>query len=438
VAAAYGHVSLPWVREDGTVIRSLETSYVGPASHLRVEFAPRLNVMTGDNGLGKSFLLECLWWTLTRGWRGDVARPRRGHSDNASIQATFDGKARSVTTKGRFDISTQRWLATRGRPPMPGLVIYVAADGGFSVWDPLRHHANSKYVSEFLDVPFQSSLVFDRSSLWNGLRLPGGAVLCRGLVEDWVAWQRDKDRRFAALEEVLSVLSEGTERFRPAKPQRARVGDARLFPTLRLPYGIEPVTHVSAGVQRVISLAYLLVWSWFEHREAARVAHEPTTSSIIFLFDEIEAHLHPRWQRSLLPSLLKVVPALSGAKDVQLIGATHSPLLCASVETIVDDKLDRLFTLDLVHENKSTDVTLTRVPWEPLGQVDTWLKSDLFDLTSTRSIAAEALLKEAAGLAVDATRSPQRVADLTRQLEHAIAPTDPFWARWHAITSTKR
>lgn len=211
-------------------------------------------------------------------------------------------------------------------------------------------------------------------------------MLCRGLIEDWVAWERDGDDRFAELTEVLRVLSTGSEELRPGKPQRVSIGDARVFPTLRLPYGTEPIQHVSAGVQRVISLAYLLVWSWHEHIETAKLTGERPTTSVIFLFDEIEAHLHPRWQRSLLPSLLDVVGALSGAQGVQLIGATHSPLLCSSVETMVSDETDHLFTFDLVKDGRSWDVVFKRAPWEPIGDVDAWLRSDLFDLSSTRQV----------------------------------------------------
>ncbi|MGM0575297.1 MAG: hypothetical protein ACQEXJ_06165 [Myxococcota bacterium] len=46
----------------------IATKGVGPAAELRLDLARRLNVLTGDNGLGKSFLLEVTWWTLTGSW----------------------------------------------------------------------------------------------------------------------------------------------------------------------------------------------------------------------------------------------------------------------------------------------------------------------------------------------------------------------------------
>ncbi len=47
------------------MLKELHLQQVGSASHFDVEFADRLNIFTGDNGLGKSFLLDVAWWTLT-------------------------------------------------------------------------------------------------------------------------------------------------------------------------------------------------------------------------------------------------------------------------------------------------------------------------------------------------------------------------------------
>lgn len=39
---------------------------VGPAPEMEVELAPRLNLITGDNGLGKSFLLDVAFWVTVQ------------------------------------------------------------------------------------------------------------------------------------------------------------------------------------------------------------------------------------------------------------------------------------------------------------------------------------------------------------------------------------
>lgn len=47
----------------------------------------------------------------------------------------------------------------------------------------------------------------------------------------------------------------------------------------------------------------------------------------IVLIDEVDMHLHPSWQRKILPTLLETFPA------VQFIVTTHSPLVIANAET---------------------------------------------------------------------------------------------------------
>jgi hypothetical protein len=46
----------------------------------------------------------------------------------------------------------------------------------------------------------------------------------------------------------------------------------------------------------------------------------------VCLIDEVDAHLHPRWQETIIPGLRALFP------NVQFIATTHSPLVVASVE----------------------------------------------------------------------------------------------------------
>lgn len=54
------------------MLKSLHLKNVGPAPEMQMELAPRLNLITGDNGLGKSFLIDVAWWALTRKWPQDL------------------------------------------------------------------------------------------------------------------------------------------------------------------------------------------------------------------------------------------------------------------------------------------------------------------------------------------------------------------------------
>jgi len=134
-------------------------------------------------------------------------------------------------------------------------------------------------------------------------------------------------------------------------------------------------------------LAYLLIWTWQEHRAAAEVRGEKPAREVIFLVDEIEGHLHPKWQRRIVPALLNVMDALTGknGSKVQLIAATHSPLVLASLEPHFDTEKDRWFDLDL----EDSEVVLRTRPYVRQGEVGNWLVSDAFDLKEPRSLEGE-------------------------------------------------
>ena len=57
------------------MLQSIELRGVGPVAELDAELGSRLNVVTGDNGLGKSFILDTCFWALTGTWPGGQDRP---------------------------------------------------------------------------------------------------------------------------------------------------------------------------------------------------------------------------------------------------------------------------------------------------------------------------------------------------------------------------
>jgi hypothetical protein len=127
-------------------------------------------------------------------------------------------------------------------------------------------------------------------------------------------------------------------------------------------------------MRRIIALTYLLIWTWQEHLAAAEVRGEPAAQEIVFLIDEIEAHLHPQWQRRIAPAVLKVMDALTGERGsrVQLVAVSHSPLVLASAEPSFDAQKDAWFDLDL----EGKEVVLHQRDFVRLGEVSNWLTSE--------------------------------------------------------------
>lgn len=419
------------------MLNSLKLEGVGPAEKLAIEFKPRLNFLTGDNGLGKSFVLDIAWWSLTRTWaRGVMATPR-SDAEKSTIHFSYTGSAGEFAYKSGFDHEAQQWSVKQGRPAVPGVVIYAGVDGSFSVWDPARNYwKGDKDAAAAPNRP--RSFDFTPDAVWNGLLSSDGKTqLCNGLISDWVLWQEGSKPAFDDLVKVLDALSpSGVEKICPGKPMR--VGDSvRDIPSLRMPYGQDvPLTHASAGMRRIAALAYLLVWTWREHQLANEKYRVLPAKEIIFLIDEIECHLHPQWQRRIVPALLNVMNALTGTRDVpvQLLAATHSPLVLASVEPEFDRERDCIWDFDLVDGEVQTNL----YPYSRKGDVNAWLSSQVFNLKEPSSVAAEHALEKARGFLREAaaTQQPltpaqkQALTQIDAELRASLSDVDSFWIRW--------
>ena len=284
----------------------------------------------------------------------------------------------------------------------------------------------------------QRSFDFTPDAVWNGLQSSDGKTqLCNGLISDWVLWQEGAKPAFDDLVKVLDTLSpSGAEKIRPGKSMR--LGESvREIPTLRMPYGQDvPLTHASAGMRRIAALAYLLVWTWREHQLASEKFRVAPAKEIIFLIDEIECHLHPQWQRRIVPALLNVMNALTGTRDVpvQLLAATHSPLVLASVEPAFDQERDCIWDFDLVEG----EVVAALYPYSRKGSVNAWLTSPVFDLKDPSSVDAEQALEKARAFLRDAAGNEQPLTvaqmqvlqEIDTELRASLSDVDGFWIRW--------
>ncbi len=416
------------------MLKSLELHSVGPSPHLGpIEFAERLNLITGDNGLGKTFILDTAWWALTGTWPDRPAWPHEasGPDAPARITAGISGKTTASTYPSSFDYSSQQWLLPTGRPPNPGLVLYFRVDGQFSLWDPSQHYWRRNKVLG-VDAPDRpDALHLAAGEVWNSIPNENGRIICRGLIEDWVSWQQTQSSEFNHLLAVVKALC--PMEVKTAAPRQVWIDDTRKHPCLAFSYGDVPVTLASAGMKRVLALAYLLIWAWHAHRQAAELIRQPTERRIVILFDEPETHLHPQWQRKLLPALIAAIAGLDEALSVQLLVSTHSPLVLASAESKFDASRDAIFHLEL---NGQSGAAVERMAWSRRGDVTNWLVSPVFGLEQARSVEAEEAIEAAErfmrGEAVQNPPHLQSWEQLNGRLTEVLSGSDRFWPRWVA------
>ena len=400
----------PDAHEPVGTLAAIEVSRVGPADRLSLDLGNRLTVIAGDNGRGKSSLLDVAWWAATRRWAGRPPVPfgrEAAHSARLSYELQTDTGRRNCSS--RFEPRLQTWVHQSDYPQVPALYVYAGVDGAFSIEDDHRDETD--------DAP----LNLTAREIWDGR--PGRM---EGLVRDWVNWQLSGREWFSVFERVLSHLSPtdlGT--LQPGRPTRMP-GDPRMIPVISHPYGETTVLHASAGVRRIMALTYVVVGAWQEHRLRSELGGVMPARRLVLLVDEIDAHLHPFWQRTILPAILDIGELLDEHLQMQVVVSTHSPFVLASLETRFNAASDALYHLRL----EGARVRLRREEFQKHGNVCSWLTAPIFGLRYARSMDAERVLDQAMQLQLARSTDLLEIQRVSDRLKKVLPSDDPFWRSW--------
>ena len=141
------------------------------------------------------------------------------------------------------------------------------------------------------------------------------------------------------------------------------------------PWGRQPLSALSDGYRSTSQwLLDFLGWTIHAHRLSAH-----TNIGGILLIDEIEQHLHPRWQRHIVTRLHQMFP------NTQILASTHTPLVAAGIANLDSGMLIKL------DRNEDRFITATIINKEELSgkRADQVLTSEAFGLLTSRNIASE-------------------------------------------------
>lgn len=307
------------------MIKYLKTLNTGPAWKIELEFSEKQNILVGDSNIGKSFLLNTIWWAMTHKWplevnskltSGRVALPT-DKKQKAEIYSSFFSDSEPIENIHSFEPRIQGWAVDESHIAHPDIVLYAMSDGSFAIYDPIRNHLNKS------PYPY----VFSPKEVWDGLQNKEGTWLCNGLIRDWADWQKSKGRAFDLLKNIILLLSPcKEEELVPDNLTRISLDDVRDMPTLSTRYNKNvAVVHLSSGIQRIISFAYFIVWCLEEHSKVKKLLGEDIETKMVFLIDDVDLHLHANWQKAILKSLMQVIEMIS--IDTQLIVTTNSSVI---------------------------------------------------------------------------------------------------------------
>jgi len=341
---------------------------IGPFPSLDLDLTPGWNVLLGDNGLGKSFILRAIAAALC-GPAADeksVTRLLRTGStsgrielivgaDRYAVDLERDAHGKIVMRAGTISpIVLSNWLVI-GFPPLRG-VTWERPTGPTDTSDP-------KPRPEDL-LPILGSAPDDRM---------------RGLKQ-WLInldYRRsrgglDAERAGAVFDRFFAAMGQLTVNL---ELRFSRIDHDTMAIMVHTASGEAPLEAISQGTISVLCWVGVLLQRLYDVHGATS---DPLGGPALVLVDEIDAHMHPSWQQSLAPAVKKLLP------NAQVIATTHSPLIVAAMGA-----------QELVTLQRSPDgaIIVDRPQVTTHGlRADQILTSPLFNLESTRDPETHAML----------------------------------------------
>ena len=304
--------------DTGPPLRSLKLVNIGGFRELELTFDDLHTVLLGGNGVGKSTILRAI--ALAMSGEGYSARNFGDADARTRLLKTGQGSGRIEITNSAGHLVIGNLLRTsdgavrlESTPPRP-----LEAQGTPYVACPSLRSASVWSQADWIKAGPDRPVPADLAPILDGD--------LESRASDVKNWLLDLDYRM--LDEphlrslrddyfhVLARLTEGTtlafvEPDRTTKKISVNTDD-----------GVVPVEWVSQG------MGSLLCWVGILMRRLSEIYGVRDTyrdCPAVIMIDEIDAHMHPKWQRTLLSTLRELFPKL------QLIAATHSPLVISDL-----------------------------------------------------------------------------------------------------------
>jgi energy-coupling factor transporter ATP-binding protein EcfA2 len=342
-------------------------------------------IILGDNGVGKTSLLK--------GLVSMAPSPKNIYGDRQKIKlypglydwrddwntARFDGKQKSVLEAGTVAAYSFSKLLPREK-----LLLHL--EQGHSSYNDIQHN-EEEYgrIGDFLCFAYGASRKMGRNSFTSEKYSTASVSLFNDEaplinVEEFFmqadyeaktsrstlsAAQRNKIKQL-----LIDILPEVTD-LRITKSK-----NLGRYVEIKTPFGWVRISEMSLGYKSLIAWVVDFASRMYHyHRTKANPFAEPA----VVLIDEIDLHLHPKWQRKVLGYLSKKFP------NTQFIATAHSPLIVQAAENANLVLLKRVGT-QVIIENDPDMIKNWRI--------DQILTSDLFGLSSARSEQTEKKMTE--------------------------------------------
>ncbi|MEI6332936.1 MAG: AAA family ATPase [Methylococcaceae bacterium] len=377
-------------------------------------------LILGNNGVGKTTLLQCLASMipvpkvdgsnttvgiipkLSDAENADFERLLRNNSDGSSINANLmhgiSLTKLNLNTEPGFNIFTTCTFSGKNDGDLDTVNSDGSSDGSNGLYKETSDDPEDKHELPLV-IAYGANRQQAISYQDKNYAVDDAAKILTGItklidVENWLndmdylVLKENSDKKESAekkaekhLRSVKKILSEilpdlsgedSIKIYGPKLPESKEPNGVRCI----TPYGEVPISALSLGYRTTMGWIVDLAWRLYtKYRDSDNPLSEPA----IVLIDEIDLHLHPLWQRTIIKDISSHFP------NTQFIATAHSPLMVQSAD---DANL-------VVLINEGNHVRIENKPEFIKGwRVDQILTSDLFGISSARSQSVEKNIDE--------------------------------------------
>ncbi|MEA5459868.1 AAA family ATPase [Arcicella sp. LKC2W] len=325
-------------------IESLEINKIGAFEHIKMDFPKKtdpdkaeIHILTGENGTGKSTVLEALIESITlKSENVHLNFHKKSHDTEGSFEVKFE-----ACSPAKYIFFGRLFAPVTHIPDFLGSYHTTLEEDNLNSFVQLRPfktaffaYSGYRRVTEvkiegpkkILDNPLQNSLDVNRSI--------NPENLIQWIVNTVTRELSSKGRGDNAKAKVLKETLQNLENIISEIIEEAISFDIDddfnvfVLKEFRLHFDTLP-----DGLKSMIS------WIGDLLMRMDRLKWENDTPifdrNFILFLDEIEVHLHPAWQRKILPVVQKLF------KNAQIFISTHSPFVVGSVDGAWVHKLQK-------------------------------------------------------------------------------------------------
>lgn len=283
----------------------MEICGVGGVTQLHLSFNPRMNIVCGPNGIGKTTVLECVAHCFTQGYtnilKRNVAAPK------GIIASKLFHNSQEIQVNIEFNQYEPNDNAIINIPNSYSAYLFSLKTTRTFSYVPLSS------ISKDTDKPFH--VLVEESK--NGV-----------VVHDVKNWFVNRFL-YSAHEGVLSsaqldnfILAKSCFSALNSSYQFSRVNASSNEILVSSPSGEVYYEYLSSGFKSCLSILFGIIKE-IEFRFVGMAAKD---FEGVVLIDEIELHLHPEWQYRIANVLMEIFPC------AQFIVTTHSPHVIQSAD----------------------------------------------------------------------------------------------------------